>query len=273
MAENRKLEFFFLRYVPEQIKGTHIDIGLVMIGEGFAEARFTRDWAQVLRLDPQADIPMLEALAKDIKEQISQLKEPATLLHWLQNLFSNLIQVSEIKACVVAHPEKEIEIMASIYLEPGKMFTEMKLAKNVSVQGKLRKKMQGAFEAESVWELMFKDIPMDKYTERGNPLKLDCGYPIGEAIKFFHAFSLKRNLAMAYKLADAFPKLSREIKRRDQTTAFLTAVVDDDVHPEQDRTRYAWSLMRDSDIHVVNVSEMPAIAQKAALELGVFRNH
>lgn len=267
MDESKKFEFFLIRYVPDLIKGEFTNIGLLMMGDGFANVRFAKDWRRVQLADYKADLDVLQAIANDITKRMSESSDREELLYSLKSSFSNLIQMSEVKGCITSDPAKELDVMASMYLEPLRPLPKQDLAKVKSASGKLHARMREAFEAAHVRELMVKDISMDEYTEPGNPLKLNCGYAVGEAFKCFHAFSMRRNLAVAYKLAETYPKFSREQQRRNQTTTFLTAVVDDDGGRERKQAHYAASLMRDTGIVVANISTMPEIARLAALEL------
>src|SRR5712672_3106931 len=125
MADLRQLEFFLLRYVPDAVKDEFVNIGLVMIeagpnGTGFADVRFTRDWRRVRCLDPQADAEMLEALEREIRGQLGEVKDRATLLRRSQDAFSNVIQLSEAKGWLAEDPAVEVRTMASLYLEAAK---------------------------------------------------------------------------------------------------------------------------------------------------------
>ena len=53
--------------------------------------------------------------------------------------------------------------------------------------------MRTAFEQHSVLNLRT-DIAMAKYTEPGDPLKLDFAYALNEKLKVFQAVSLKGDL-------------------------------------------------------------------------------
>src|SRR5579862_3646164 len=122
MADRRQLEFFLLRYVPDAVKDEFVNIGLVMVepganGGAFAEVRFTRDWRRVRCLDPQADVEMLAALERDIRGQLATTHDREVLLRKLEDSFSNVIQLSPAKGCLAEDPVREIETMASIYLE------------------------------------------------------------------------------------------------------------------------------------------------------------
>lgn len=123
MGRKRAYEFFLLRYVPNVVRGEFVNIGLVLTcrergPEAFVEVRFTRNWRRVLRLDPNADIEMLEALAKEIRERLAETgADREQMLSILRDTFSNLVQVSPQKACLTESPQDEAARLAQMYLE------------------------------------------------------------------------------------------------------------------------------------------------------------
>ena len=60
---------------------------------GFAQVRFTRDWRNVLRLDPGADIELLQALERDIASGY-RMAGRDEILYRLQDLCFSAIQIS-----------------------------------------------------------------------------------------------------------------------------------------------------------------------------------
>src|ERR1700690_3392215 len=99
MAEKTHLEFFLLRYVPDAVKGEFVNFGLVALGEGsdgveLIDVRFKRDWGRVLCLDPQADLDVLSALQKEIRQEIGRKKDELTLLKKMEDSFSGVVQVA-----------------------------------------------------------------------------------------------------------------------------------------------------------------------------------
>ena len=129
--DRRQFEFFLLRYVPDAVKDEFVNIGLVMVearanGGGtndiaFADVRFTRDWRRVRCLDPQADVEMLAALEREIRGQLATTHDREGLLRRLEDSFSNVIQISPVKGCLAEDPAREIEAMASMYLDAAKL--------------------------------------------------------------------------------------------------------------------------------------------------------
>lgn len=270
MAEKRKLEFFLLRYVPDAVKDEFVNIGLVMIeeskqGSTFADARFTQDWDRVLCLDPQADIEMMQAVEREIRRRVVDVRNCALVMQSLNDSFSNLLQVSGMKGCMTEDPQREMETMARLYFE-----RERAAGKRV-VTG--RQKILGIMHEE--WgrqgiTKFLQSVPVAKFTKPGDPFKFDFGYRLEgrNELKLFHAVSLRANVNAAVTLAARFPKIAEGMRRSDELLeSVLTAVVDDGLEQGESEIGFALGMMRENGIEVRPVAEMPRIAEAARLEL------
>ena len=127
MAEKRKLEFFLLRYVPDAVKGEFVNFGLVALengpdGAALLDVRFAKDWGRVQCLDPQADLEVLEALQREIRQEIGQMRDRAALLKRMEDSFSGVVQISPV---MPAFTEKialvEVDDVARMFLETAKI--------------------------------------------------------------------------------------------------------------------------------------------------------
>jgi Protein of unknown function (DUF3037) len=267
MAEKRQLEFFLLRYVPDAVKDEFVNIGVVMVepganGSRFADLRFTRDWRRVRCLDPQADVEMLEALEREIRGQLGEAKDRATLLRRLEDSFSNVIQLSPTKGCLAEDPTAEIETMASIYLETVKVAG----AREVSGRQKILGQMRDAFEQAGVRRFIA-PVPAAPYTGPGDPFTFDFGYRVSGEIKLFHAVSLKASVDAAIMLAARYPKIAPAMEKVAGAAPMLTAVVDDDLDRGREEVQFALSSMEEEKIRIAAAAEMPGIAAAARQEL------
>lgn len=274
MTERRQLEFYLLRYVPDAVKEEFVNIGLVMVEPGasqggFAGVRLTRDWRRVQCLDPQADIAMLEALGRDIRGQLGEPKDHAILLHWLEDVFSNVIQLSPAKRCLAEHPELEIETMASLYLEPARIEMAPDLQREAGPRQKIINAMTDAWKQAGVWKFLMHGIPGAPYTKAGDPIKFDFGYRVGNQIKLFHAVSLKKTVSLAVMLAYGYPQIANGMTQLIQARPALTAVIDDDLDRGRDEVQFALSAMEENYIQIAVAAEMPMIAEVAGRELKV----
>jgi len=268
MAEKRHLEFFLLRYVPDAVKGEFVNFGLVALGEGpngaeLIDVRFTRDWSRVLCLDPQADLEVLSALQKEIRQEIGRKKEDLTLLKKMEDSFSGVVQVSPVLPVLTELTAvAEIEEVARIFLETPKLSRRREPAG----RQKILQTMRDEFEKAGVLGLL-NAVPAEPYTKPGDPFEFDFGYRFGSEIKLFHAVSMRASVDSAVMLAARYPKIVPVMAQVTATTPMLTAVVE----AELDRTRseigFALEMMAESGIRVATTGETAGIAEVARREL------
>ncbi len=268
MGDRRHLEFFLLRYVPDAVKDEFVNIGLVMIepgpgtGQGrFADVRFTRDWRRVLCLDPQADVELLGALEREIRGQLAAHDKDA-LLRRLEDSFSNVIQLSPVKGCVAEDPVREIDEMASMYLESTRVTGKRIVSGRQRILGKMRE----AFEQAGVAKFIL-PVPVAPYTRAGDPFQFDFGYRVGGEIKLFQAVSLKAGVDAAVLLAARYPRIAPVMSKVAEAVPVLTAVIDDDLDRGHESVQFALSMMEEEKIRIAVAAEMPMIAEVARREL------
>jgi hypothetical protein len=264
MAEKKQLEFFLVRYVADAIRQITVPIGIVMHEPGVEGGivRFTQDWRLVRCVDPQADIEMLSAMEGEIRAELGPTNECAALLHRLQDVFSNVIQVSPVAGCLAEDPVSEIETMASMYLEVGKVGG----THQVTGRQKILTDMRDAFEAAGIEKLVL-PVPVAPYTKPGDPFKFDFGYRLRNEIKLFHAVSLKASVDGAMMIAGRYPKIAPVMSAKTAAALGLTAVIDDDLDRGHERIQFALSMMEEEKIKIAVAAEMPMIAEAARKEL------
>lgn len=116
VTDRHRLGFFLIRYVPHPLRDESVNIAVVMVGDGFADVRFVRDWQRVLALDPGADIGLMKGLAREIRDKLHAGEQREQMLLVMEDSFSNAIQLSPRKGCLTEDPAIEIEALASQYL-------------------------------------------------------------------------------------------------------------------------------------------------------------
>jgi hypothetical protein len=272
MAELKQCEFFLLRYVPDAVKDEFVNIGVVLLGpgtetSGYAELRFTQDWARVRCIDPAVDIEMLEAIESEIRSQLSTSAPTGARAHILKRLhesFSNLVQITGMKACLTESPEAEMDNLAKLYLESNR---REKRARDAGARTRILSRMRSAFDEAGVWEPMRKKIPVAEYTGTGDPLKIDCGYRPNGVIRLFHALSLETDIDSAKVLAYSYPELRDGILQKDNAKAELTAVLEDKLDLADEQISFAIATLEKSSIKTASVAEMAKIAENARIEM------
>lgn len=279
MRDRLQCEFLLVRYVPDTVKNEFVNIGVVLREAGrpeAAEVRFTRDWSRVRCLDPDADVEMLEALENEIRASMADGAND--LLGRISDSFSNMLQVTAPKACLAESLPAEMETLSRMYVETRRQREARRLSGRQAIATSMRRQ----FEAAGVWGLMRKRIAAAQYTQAGDPLRIDCGYRPNGVIRMFHAVSLDGDLEAAKVLAFSAPQLAEGVRRVEQASLELTAVVEPlrsmvsrealESGAEQDRMeqyRFGVRTMEQSAIRVMTVNDLPRLAERAREELRV----
>jgi len=265
MATQRQCEFFVLRYVPDVVKGEFVNVGILMLESdaGFADLRLTRDWRRVRCLDPSVDVGMLEALERDLRARLLIVQDRERLLRTLEDSLSGVLQLSPATGCLTDDPRKELEEIASMYLETRRVGEKREASGRQRIYGEMR----AAFEQAGVWPHMRQGIAAEQYTHKGDPLKIDCGYRPNGEVKLFHAVSLASDANVAKVLAFSCPKIAAGILEQEGASTQLTAVVEAGGNAEDEGIAFAYSVLEQSGIRVVGVGQMQNIAEAARKEL------
>lgn len=282
-GERIQCEFFLVRYVPDAVKNEFVNIGIVLREAGrpeTAQVRFTRDWGRVRCVDPEADTGMLEALEYEVRERLSNgAIETALMMKALEESFSNLLQITEPKACLADSIPAEIEQLSRMYIESRKQREARRSSGRQAISTSIRRQ----FEAVGVWNTMRKRIQAAMYTRPGDPLRIDCGYRPNGVIRMFHAVSLEGDLEAAKVLAFSAPQMAEGVLQVEKATLELTAIVEplrgllgknsEEIlasGAEQDRVeqyRFGVETMERNQIRVMTVADLPRIAERAREEL------
>lgn len=116
-TERRTLSVFFVRYVPQAMRGGFVNIAVIMIGDDFADMRIVRDWKRVLAFNPDADIELLSMLMSELSESLRLPLQREEMLLRMKDSWSNAIQISQCRGCLADDPNTELETLASLYLD------------------------------------------------------------------------------------------------------------------------------------------------------------
>ncbi len=284
-GDRMQCEFFLVRYVPDTVKNEFVNIGVVLREAGRPETArvlFTRDWSRVRCVDPEADTGMLEALENEVRARLAAGgTETAAMMKALEDSFSNMLQITEPKACLAESIPAEIEQLSRLYVETRKQ----REARRASGRQGIATQMRRQFEAAGVWAVMRKRIQAAMYTRPGDPLRIDCGYRPNGVIRMFQAVSLEGDLEAAKVLAFSAPQMAEGVARVEKATMELTAIVEPlrgllgknseeilSSGAEQDRIdqyRFGVETMERSQIRVMTVADLPRIAERAREELRI----
>ncbi|MGC2404521.1 MAG: DUF3037 domain-containing protein [Acidobacteriaceae bacterium] len=287
MAERRQCKFQLIRYVPDPVKNEFVNIGVVLRAEEQSLLRFTRDWSRARCLDPDVDTQMLEALEIEAGERLRTqtpvqqpilqqpiLQQPILqqpILDRFEDSLSNALQITESKAYLAETVLTGLEDLMRLYVDnPRREKTRRRGGRSAVVAA-----MRTRFEEAGVWALMRKNIAAADYTEAGDPLRIDCGYRNG-LVKMFQAISLETDAVDAKLLAFSAPSLREGVKRVENASLLLTAIIEPISWPEGDgepseeskeRYDYAVKTMEKHDVRVLTTSRLEDLAAEARQEL------
>lgn len=268
MAGLHQLEFFLLRYAGDITEGESINLGVAVIGPehgqpgGFADVRFTRNLRRLHCFDPLVDTGELAAFEREIRRDLQDPRKRAELLKRMNDSWSNLIQFQSLQGSLGESPAKELERLSSMYLETPTPSERRELRGRQRILAYMKDELGKA----GVLHLLTPDIPAAGYTAPGDPLKLDFGYASGQSFKFLQAVSLAQRVEPGMMLAVRFPQIAASMKEKTGVTAWMTAVVDDDL-PRSEEVNFALEMMQESGIVVAPAAKMPEIAEGIRLEL------
>jgi hypothetical protein len=273
VAERIQCEFSLIRYVPDVVKGEFANIGVVLRAAGeplAATVRFTREWARVRCLDPNADVELLEALEAEIAERLrveAQAEVAAKpVLAVLEDSLSNSVQLTEMRGTLAESLPAELEQLMRLYVEPLKApAASRKVRGRTAIAGRMRTE----FERAGVWGLMRKRIAAAQYTRAGDPLKIDCGYRNGR-VRMFQAVSLESDAEAAKGLAYSADALRGGVQRVEGVELELTAVVEP-LASVSDAEMYGFGVgaMESAAIRVLTTADLARVAEAAKRELRV----
>jgi hypothetical protein len=293
MAEYRQCEFYLLRYVPDAVKDEFVNLGVVLLETGedpalppkeggrtghptselFTDVRFTRDWRRVRCLDPEADVELLESFEGELRRmlqsraaEVINYRGPMSRRDWLLRLLedgmSGALRITPAKAVLTENPVAELGKLAQMYLESGRHERRVQSGRRVIYAA-----MREAFESAGVWALGRRDIALANYRAKGDPLKIDFGYRPNGVIRMFQAVSLESDVDAAKVLAFSYPTLREGLRRAENASSDLTAVVEDGLNRGDEAIGFALATLAAGEIRVATMSEMPGIAERARVEM------
>ena len=265
MAEKRQLELYLLRFLPHALRDDFVTVGLLLLESdaGFAEVRFTRDLRMLQCVAPDVELEWFQMVEREIRGRLGSLRGREELMQLLSERFGTMIDVAPTKAVITDDPAKEMEVLTSMYLVAmeRKERTPQRTGRVAIVST-----MKEAFAGACVLELMQREMDVVQYTGQGDPFRIDFGYRVGSAVKMFHAVSVAANVDQALALAYRYSRVEAGM-RREQLQASLTAVVDQEMGLQEEKTRFAIGMLEQSLVRVRAVGEMAEIAGEVRREL------
>ncbi len=262
----KQCSVYLVHYVPDPVRGESINIGMFLYSpqDNYLGCLFTDDFRRVRRFHPQADLDFLRELQQDFEQQIEDHgEELPSYLNWMEQSFSNLVQLSPARTCLLRDPAAEIESLFDRYVG-ARIEGPLRVDTRLRIKQRLRLSLVQA----GLWEHLERGIPAARWTQPGDPFAFDFGYRPAEVagkpnghIKLIHALSLKRDVELAKVLV-----YTMEHVRRSEP-AELTAVVEGLAEPGDESAALSQGILQEGGIAVQPVSLANEYAQSIRREL------
>lgn len=265
MAEKRQLELHLLRFLPHALRDDFVTVGLLLLESdgGFADVQFTRDLKMLQCVAPDVELEFFALVESEIRGRLPSLRRREDLLQLMNERFGTMIDVGPTKAVLTDDPAREMEVLASMYLVP---LERGERGQQRTGRVAIVSAMRDAFSNAGVLELVQQNLDVVKYTGPGDPFRIDFGYRVGGAVRMFHAVSMAANVDQALALAYRYSRVEAGM-RQERLQASLTAVVDEGVALQEEKTRFAIGMLEQSSVRVRTVGEMAEIAGEVRREL------
>jgi hypothetical protein len=280
--ENDLREFVYrvIRYTPNVVRDEWVNIGVILDaapggavpgavpGNPRRQARLIEtdgEMARVRRLHPGADIALLRSLGPEFEARLSGNGDGAggdpgaadAYLRRLEDSLSNALQFSPQKAVLAEDFDSELERLYQAHVSPPRG-AHGGLLENTRawIHAKLRDVfLRRKLHSKSSWQ---KSVPVEEFTQPGDPLKIDYAYRSNGTRGFIEAISLWRDPAQAKVLAYT----AECIRARIATKTEFTAVVEMEPARENPRHQFVARLFDEQKIAVVPLDRIEKFAEE-----------
>lgn len=264
----KECSLYLVQYVPDAVRGEFLNIGVFLFSpqENYLGCLFTDDFRRIKRFHPQADLELLRELQQDFEQQIDEHSDQLeSYLGWMEQSFSNLVQIAPVRACLVRDPAAEIQDLFNRYVG-ARVEGPLPIDTRVRIKQRLRLSLVRA----GVWDRLERNIPAARWTQPGDRFTFDFGYrpleikgkPNGH-IKFVHSLSLKRDIELAKILVYTMDHVRRT------EHAELTAIVEDLAGADDEASTLSQNILVEAGISIQPVALADSYAQSIRQELVV----
>ena len=258
-----------LRYTPDIERDEWVNIGVLLeqASELEREGIFRRafrvveepsELARVKRLHPGADEGLLRALPTEFDARLRAApQEAARYIEKLGDTLSNVLQFSPQKALLADDFDLELDRLYRAHVTPP---ARQRTGIVESTRAWIKERINDAFRRRRVPKLE-RNIPVEAFTEPGDPLKLDYGYQNGIR-GYLHAVPLGRDPSQPKILAYT----ARRVRALAPSTEF-TAICEAEPQQDNPRHRFIAQMFADENIAIVSLPRIDKFAEDLRLRL------
>ena len=205
------------KYVPDLVRGESINIGVVLHGEGFSDARFTTDLRRLSGLGFPPDPSLLRLVTSGIKKWARTDKrfDPETI--WRE--FGRNIQFTQPRVTSTDDPEAELdELFETLVAVPGRV------KRHAITRERVKRNLELSIVRRPVVNYLRRDFPASEIIKRYDEFAFDWG-TLDKRGYFIHALSFDtEHEDYQLDLAKVFALTCEEVSRNIKSASFTTIV-------------------------------------------------
>ncbi len=263
------LRYRILRYTPNLVRDEWVNVGVLLEEgpeeEGGNSGRLSRrlaiqvieeesEMARVRRLHPGADEALLRALPAEFDARLrAAASEAESYVKKLDSTLSNALQFSSPRGLLAENFDAEL----------ARLFREHVAAPPAArgigrnVRNWMRARMADVFQRRRILGKLEHRVPVEEFTHRGDPLKLDYGYRYNGTRGYLHAIALDRDVSQSKVLA-----YTAESIRARVPNSIFTAVTNAEPSPENSRHQFIVETLRGQDISILPLGQIDQFAEE-----------
>jgi Protein of unknown function (DUF3037) len=266
----RELQYRVIRYMPNLLRDEWVNIGVLLeelYGAGGGARREARwidepaEFARVRRLHPAADEALLRSLAADFDARLRAGGNggPGEYLRRLEDSLSNAVQFAPQKAVLAEDFDAELERLYQAQVSPPRGARGGLLE---NTRAWIRARLSDVFRRRGILKKMEKGVPVEEFTQPGDPLRIDYSYRSNGTRGFLHAVSLARDPAQAKVLAYTAGCIRARVPKSE-----FTAVMEMEPARENPRHQFVARLFEEQKIAMVPLNRIEKFAEGLRVRL------
>ena len=276
MTEETKHTYRYrvLRYAPNLIRDEWVNIGVLLEeveeddtprtnGEGRPRHAVrlieeASEIARVRRLHPDADEDLLRALPADFDARFrAPASEVASYIATMEQTLSNVLQFGPQKALLAEDFDAELD---RLFRDHVSLPTYRSGGIFESTRAWIKERVNEVFRRRRVPRLE-RNIPVERFTHPGDPLKLDYGYQNG-ARGYLHAVVIGRDPSQAKVLAYTAERIREHLQASE-----FTAITEVEPLPHNPRHQFIKELFDAQGVGLVPLNRLDGFADGLRLRL------
>jgi hypothetical protein len=259
MAEEPRQTFVYriLRYVPNLARDEWVNIGVLLENpetkrRDIRVIEEQRQITRVRRIHPDADQDFLRSLPAEFEAAVrAPTEEAARYFEKMNHTLSNAVQFSPQKAVLADDFDAELDRLFREQVAAPRHRAPIGVIE--STRDWIKSKINDVFRRRRVPGIE-RNVPVEEFTELGDPLKLDYAYRNGVR-GYMQALTLGRDPGQAKVLAFAAGRIRERLGPCE-----FTAITEAEPDPEKTRHQFIRRLLDDQKIEIVSINRIEKFA-------------